>query len=112
MSRRVLLLTSLLGCATARQESAGDQDADIDAAMQAMPDAAKPPVDAAPTGTCANAFTGVLATYSFMIAGASPCATLRRLAPLAGCLFLRVAIRNGRTNLRILRKYKRNQAAA
>ena len=66
MSRRVLLLTSLLGCATARQESAGEQDADIDAAMQAMPDAAKPPVDGAPAGTCANAFTGVLATYSFM----------------------------------------------
>jgi len=37
------------------------------------------------TGPCGGASTSRrLATYSFVIAGASPCATLRRLAPLAG----------------------------
>ena len=64
MWRRVLLLTLLGGCATARQESHDDSDAsEIDAAVQ-TPDAARATADAATTtGTCA--FTGVLATYSF-----------------------------------------------
>lgn len=66
MFRRVpLLLVVLAGCATAREESRGNSDANdsVDAAVQV--DAPHSMADAGATGSCANAFTGVLATYSF-----------------------------------------------
>lgn len=71
MLRRTLLLILFVGCATARQESHGEQDGNIDASVEPTADANRTmPSDAAgadsgASGTCANAFTGVLATYSF-----------------------------------------------
>ncbi len=67
LRRAPSVLLVLAGCATAREEPRTGSDANnaVDAAMQTPRDAPATMEDAAATGSCANAFTGVLATYSF-----------------------------------------------